>query len=76
MSKDKIVTFPTHEAKTSDNNRVILERMQGAEVFTIMPALRWNNGVLEQLHQGSAGTFRWEPVPDKDSALSFPGGTP
>lgn len=34
------------------------------EHFVLTARLRWSRaGVLEQLHKGSQGTERWEPVP-------------
>ena len=31
--------------------------------FQPTSALRWRNGILEQMWQGSDGSQRWEPVP-------------
>lgn len=34
-----------------------------SEGFRVTFNLRWNNGVLEQMLQGSQGTQEWKPVP-------------
>jgi hypothetical protein len=33
------------------------------EGFSLTNCLRWNEGILEQMHQGDRGGQKWEPVP-------------
>jgi len=64
MSDDNVVQMKA-ATPCRGHNEDILTRMRGVEAFTVTPVLRWNNGVLEQLHRGTtSGDVRWEPIPD------------
>lgn len=53
-------------------NAEVLERMKGVEAFTVTPILRFNEGVLEQMWQGSSGRIRWDRVKDKGELSGMP----
>lgn len=64
MSDDNVKHFRrTSNSVVADANDMILSRVLGAEAWEVTPMLRWNGAVLEQMHKGSSGSVRWEPVP-------------
>lgn len=64
MSDDKVVPLAKPKA-VANTNDMIIKRLQGEEMWEPTAALRWNNGVLEQMHRGaSSGATRWEQIPD------------